>query len=124
MDNFLRLSAKGFYDGTIFHRVEPGFCVQGGDPEGTGMGGPGYTIPDEIHANNHIVVGTLAMANAGPNTGGSQFFISLGVSSYLDKKHTDFGKVLSGMDVVEKIAVGDAIKKVVINKHWTPSDQA
>jgi len=101
--NFRRLAEDGFYDGLIFHRVIPDFMVQGGCPEGTGTGGPGYTFKDEI--NDHKVVrGALAMANAGPNTNGSQFFIvTAEACPWLDGKHTVFGEVTEGMDVVQKI---------------------
>ena len=104
--NFKKLVEEGFYDGVIFHRVIDGFMIQGGDPEGNGMGGPGYTIKDEftnsdLDKNNR---GTISMANAGPNTGGSQFFINLVNNNFLDGKHPVFGKVVEGMDVVDKIA--------------------
>ena len=102
--NFLSLVEKGFYDGVIFHRIIDGFMIQGGDPEGTGMGGPGYTIEDEFTDNNRNDRGTIAMANAGPNTGGSQFFINLVDNSFLDDMHPAFGKVIEGMDVVDKIS--------------------
>ena len=103
--NFEKLVQKGFYDGIIFHRVMEGFMIQGGDPKGTGTGGPGYEIKDEftktaLDKNNR---GTIAMANAGPNTGGSQFFINLVNNNFLDGKHPVFGKVIKGMDVVDKI---------------------
>src|SRR5215204_5867676 len=103
VDNFRKLAEDGYYDGLIFHRVIPDFMIQGGCPEGTGTGGPGYTFEDEI--NQHKVVrGALAMANAGPNTNGSQFFIvTTGAAPWLDGKHTVFGKVTTGMDAVDKI---------------------
>ena len=103
VDNFVRLARTGFYDGVTFHRVIPDFMIQGGDPTGTGSGGPGYTFEDEI--NDHKVErGAVAMANAGPNTNGSQFFIvTTEAASWLDGKHTVFGKVTSGMDVVDEI---------------------
>jgi peptidylprolyl isomerase len=102
--NFETLVKKGFYDGVIFHRVIDGFMIQGGDPTGTGRGGPGYTIRDEFTTNNRNDRGTIAMANAGPNTGSSQFFINLVNNNNLDKKHPVFGKVVGGMDVVDSIA--------------------
>lgn len=101
--NFEKLVKQGFYDGVIFHRVIDGFMIQGGDPEGTGMGGPGYVIKDEFGNNNINDRGTIAMANAGPNTGGSQFFINLVNNNFLDGKHPVFGKVVEGMDVIDKI---------------------
>jgi peptidylprolyl isomerase len=101
--NFEKLVEKGFYDGVIFHRVISGFMIQGGDPTGTGTGGPGYVIKDEFSAANQNNHGTVAMANAGPNTGGSQFFINLADNNYLDRNHPVFGKVVEGMEVVEKI---------------------
>ena len=102
--NFRKLAGDGFYDGVIFHRVIPDFMIQGGDPEGTGSGGPGYTFEDEF--NDHQVVrGALAMANAGPDTNGSQFFIvTADACPWLDGKHTVFGKVTGGMDVVDEIS--------------------
>ena len=104
VDNFLKLSRDGFYDGVVFHRVIPDFMIQGGDPTGTGSGGPGYQFEDEF--NQHKVVrGALAMANAGPNTNGSQFFIvTTEAASWLDGKHTVFGRVTDGMDVVDTIS--------------------
>jgi peptidylprolyl isomerase len=102
--NFKSLVANGYYDGVIFHRVASGFMIQGGDPTGTGRGGPGYTIPDEFARSNRNDRGTVAMANAGPNTGGSQFFINLVNNNYLDKKHPVFGRVVEGMEVVDAIA--------------------
>jgi peptidylprolyl isomerase len=101
--NFQSLVEKGFYDGVIFHRVIDGFMIQGGDPEGTGMGGPGYTIKDEFTKSNKNDRGTIAMANSGPNTGGSQFFINLVNNNFLDEMHPAFGKVVDGMDVVDAI---------------------
>ena len=104
VENFEKLSREGFYEGVIFHRVIPDFMIQGGDPTGTGMGGPGYEFEDEF--NEHRVIrGALAMANAGPNTNGSQFFIvTAEATPWLDGKHTVFGKVTSGMDVVDRIS--------------------
>jgi peptidyl-prolyl cis-trans isomerase B (cyclophilin B) len=103
VENFRKLAGDGFYDGVIFHRVIKDFMIQGGDPTGTGTGGPGYTFEDEINPNK-IVRGALAMANAGPNTNGSQFFIvTTGEAPWLDGKHTVFGRVTSGMDVVDSI---------------------
>ncbi|WP_393972076.1 peptidylprolyl isomerase [Oxyplasma meridianum] len=112
--NFRKLVEKGFYNGVIFHRVIQDFMIQGGDPTGTGMGGPGYSIKDEFTKNNRNDRGTISMANAGPNTGGSQFFINLVNNNYLDKKHPVFGKVISGMEVV------DAISKVKTNSQDRP----
>jgi cyclophilin family peptidyl-prolyl cis-trans isomerase len=107
VDNFVKLARDGFYEGVIFHRVIPDFMIQGGDPTGTGTGGPGYQFEDEI--NQHPVErGALAMANAGPNTNGSQFFIvTLESAPWLDGKHTVFGRVTSGMDVVDRISQVD-----------------
>jgi len=102
--NFRKLVSQGFYDGTIFHRVIPNFMIQGGDPEGTGMGGPGYTIKDELPADNRNARGTISMANAGPNTGGSQFFINVVDNHRLDRKHPVFGRVAGGMEVVDVIS--------------------
>jgi peptidyl-prolyl cis-trans isomerase B (cyclophilin B) len=104
VDNFVKLARDGFYDGVIFHRVIPDFMIQGGDPTGTGSGGPGYSFEDEF--NEHKVErGALAMANAGPNTNGSQFFIvTTDAAPWLDGKHTVFGRVTSGMDVADTIS--------------------
>jgi peptidyl-prolyl cis-trans isomerase B (cyclophilin B) len=104
VDNFLKLARDGFYDGVIFHRVIPDFMIQGGDPTGTGTGGPGYSFEDEI--NDHKVErGALAMANAGPDTNGSQFFVvTTQAAPWLDGKHTVFGRVTEGMDVVDEIS--------------------
>ena len=104
VENFRTLAGDGFYDGVVFHRVIPDFMIQGGDPTGTGMGGPGYTFEDEF--NDHGVVrGALAMANAGPNTNGSQFFIvTAEATPWLDGKHTVFGRVTNGMDIVDTIS--------------------
>ncbi|MEK6899021.1 MAG: peptidylprolyl isomerase [Nanoarchaeota archaeon] len=115
--NFEALVKKGYYNGVIFHRVIEGFMIQGGDPTGTGAGGPGYKIKDEFSANNRNDRGTISMANAGPNTGGSQFFINLVDNSFLDSKHPVFGKVIEGMDVV------DAIAKVETNSQDRPLEE-
>src|SRR5579864_80792 len=107
VENFLKLSRDGFYDGVIFHRVIPDFMIQGGDPTGTGMGGPGYKFEDEAN-DHHIERGVIAMANSGPNTNGSQFFIvTADACPWLDGKHTVFGRVTSGMDVADAISQVD-----------------
>jgi peptidylprolyl isomerase len=122
--NFRKLVEQGFYNNTIFHRVIPDFMIQGGDPTGTGMGGPGYKIKDEFTKNNRNERGTIAMANAGPNTGGSQFFINVVNNNYLDKMHPVFGKVIKGMDVADKISKvkrdrnDKPLEKVVIKKAY------
>lgn len=115
VNNFVFLARDKFYDGTKFHRVIGDFMIQGGDPTGTGRGGPGYRFDDEVKNNpNRHKVGSLSMANAGPNTNGSQFFITHVVTSHLDGKHTVFGQVTKGQDVVNKIQQGDEIKSVTI----------
>lgn len=111
--NFIILAANGFYNGLKFHRVESGFVIQGGDPSGDGTGGPGYQFQDEVVSLDYSK-GIVAMANAGPNTNGSQFFILLEDHLELPKKYTVFGQVISGMDVVEKLVVGDVMKKVTV----------
>lgn len=103
-ENFKKLAEKGFYNGTIFHRVIKDFMIQGGDPTGTGMGGPGYTIKDEfVSSLKHTKKGLFSMANSGPNTGGSQFFITLVATPWLDNKHAIFGELKKGLDILEKI---------------------
>jgi cyclophilin family peptidyl-prolyl cis-trans isomerase len=116
VENFRKLASDGFYDGIIFHRVIPDFMIQGGDPDGTGTGGPGYTFEDEF--NQHKVVrGALAMANAGPNTNGSQFFIvTIDSAPWLDGKHTVFGQVTAGMDAI------DAIEATPTGRQDRPND--
>ncbi len=112
--NFVKLAKKGFYDGLKFHRVVPGFVVQGGDPKGDGTGGPGYTIKDEFNSRKHLT-GTVAMARTpAPNSAGSQFYICLAAQPGLDGKYTVFGQVVEGMDVIMKIKRGDIMKKVTI----------
>ena len=108
VENFVNLARAGFYDGTTFHRVIPGFMAQGGDPTGTGRGGPGYQFGDELGSSRrHDAAGVLSMANAGPNTNGSQFFITFGPTPHLDGKHTVFGRVTDGMDVVNALRERD-----------------
>ena len=117
VENFVTLSKKGFYDGLTFHRVIPNFVIQGGCPNGTGTGGPGYTIPCELDGDNQFHDrGVLSMAHAGRNTGGSQFFIchSRDNTAHLDRHHTCFGRVHEGLDVIDQIRQGDKIEKVVI----------
>ena len=106
--SFIDLVERGFYDGIQFHRIIEGFMIQGGCPEGTGRGGPGYQIEDEFHPElRHSDEGILSMANAGPNTGGSQFFITLAATPWLDDRHAVFGKVVEGMDVIRKLGKVD-----------------
>ena len=115
--NFVKLSKAGFYDGLTFHRVIPDFVIQGGCPDGTGAGGPGYTIPCETSGGNQYHDrGVLSMAHAGRNTGGSQFFIchNRRNTAHLDRKHTCFGKVVEGLDVIDLIRQGDMIEKIVV----------
>lgn len=117
VNNFVFLAREHFYDGTVFHRVIADFMVQGGDPTATGTGGPGYKFEDETRNNpNKHKVGSLSMANAGPNTNGSQFFITHVVTNWLDGKHTVFGQVTSGQDVVNKIQQRDQIKSVTVHE--------
>ena len=117
VNNFVFLAREGFYDGTVFHRVIADFMVQGGDPTGTGRGGPGYRFADEVQNNpNKHKAGSLSMANAGPDTNGSQFFITHVVTNWLDGKHTVFGQVRSGQEVVNAIRQGDALKSVTIGE--------
>lgn len=112
--NFVKLAKQGFYNGLSFHRVVPGFVVQGGDPKGDGTGGPGYTIKDEFNSRKHLT-GTVAMARTpAPNSAGSQFYICLAPQPALDGKYTVFGQVVDGMDIVMKIKRGDIMKKVTI----------
>jgi peptidyl-prolyl cis-trans isomerase B (cyclophilin B) len=115
VNNFVFLARENFYDGTVFHRVIGDFMIQGGDPTGTGRGGPGYRFEDETKGNpNKHQIGSLSMANAGPNTNGSQFFITHVVTSHLDGKHTVFGKVTKGQDIVDAIKQGDQVVSVTI----------
>ncbi len=126
VENFVNLSRSGFYNGTTFHRVIPGFMAQGGDPTGTGSGGPGYQFGDEFSANRrHDGPGVLSMANAGPRTNGSQFFITFGPTPHLDGKHSVFGKVTEGLDVLGNLrerdpgrdpAPGDRIERIEITE--------
>jgi len=117
VNNFVFLAREGFYNNTVFHRVIADFMIQGGDPTATGTGGPGYRFEDETRNNpNQHQIGSLSMANAGPNTNGSQFFITHVVTNWLDGKHTVFGQVSSGQDVVNKIQQRDQLKAVTIQE--------
>ena len=117
VNNFVFLAREGFYNGTKFHRVIENFMIQGGDPEGTGRGGPGYRFEDEVGPGKpKHKVGSLSMANAGPGTNGSQFFITHIATDWLNGKHTVFGQVRSGQDVVNKIAQGDTLKSVTVEE--------
>jgi cyclophilin family peptidyl-prolyl cis-trans isomerase len=128
--NFIKLAKDGYYDGVIFHRVIDGFMIQGGDPTGTGRGGPGYTIDDEFGEGlAHTEAGILSMANAGPDTGGSQFFITLAATPWLDGKHAIFGKVTDGMDVVHEIGKvdtgpGDRPREDVVMQKVTVAEES
>ncbi len=116
VENFVTLAKKGYYDGVTFHRVEPNFVVQGGDPKGDGTGGPGYTIKDEFNKQKHVR-GVVAMARTqAPNSAGSQFYFTLAPAHFLDGQYTVFGRVTSGMEVVDKIKVGDKMKSVKITE--------
>ena len=129
--NFVSLARDGYYDGTTFHRVIEGFMAQGGDPTGTGAGGPGYHIRDEFHPEaRHDRPGVLSMANAGPNTGGSQFFLTHGPTPWLDDRHTVFGEVVEGMEVVLSLRErdpqrdprpGDRLERITVEE--TPQDK-
>ena len=115
VNNFVFLAREGFYDGLKFHRVIPGFMAQGGDPAGTGAGGPGYSFGDEFTEHTHVA-GALSMANAGPNTNGSQFFITYTPQHHLDGKHSVFGQLIDGMNVLEAIEQGDIITRITIRE--------
>ena len=119
VENFIKLSKSGYYDGLTFHRVIPDFVIQGGCPQGTGIGGPGYSIKCELTGNNQYHDrGVLSMAHAGPDTGGSQFFIchNRQNTKHLDRKHTCFGKVVEGLEVIDNICAGDRIEKIVVTE--------
>ncbi len=117
VNNFIFLAREGFYDGVIFHRVIPDFVIQGGDPTGTGRGGPGYQFEDECAGNPLIHErGVISMANAGPNTNGSQFFIAHSPQPHLNGKHTVFGKVVKGLEVVDTIKRGDKMERLTVSE--------
>ena len=115
VNNFVFLAREGFYDGTTFHRVIPDFMAQGGDPTGTGRGNPGYSFADEFTKHTHVT-GALSMANAGPDTNGCQFFITYTSQHHLDGKHSVFGQLIEGMDVLKKIKQGDTIIQITIKE--------
>jgi len=115
VNNFVFLASEGFYDGTTFHRVIPGFMAQGGDPTGTGTGTPGYSFADEFSEHTHVA-GALSMANSGPNTNGCQFFITYTPQHHLDGKHAVFGQLIQGMDVLEEIEPGDTIIGITVEQ--------
>ena len=115
VNSFVFLAREGFYNGLTFHRVEPGFVIQGGDPKGDGTGGPGYSLPAEFNPTKHIT-GTLAMARRRTNSAGSQFYVTLAPASFLDNQYTVFGQIVSGMDVALKIARGDVMRQVTVEE--------
>jgi len=115
VNNFVFLAREGFYDGSTFHRVIPDFMAQGGDPTGTGTGGPGYKFADEFTKHTHVA-GALSMANSGPNTNRSQFFITYTPQPHLDRKHSVFGQLVGGMDVLKALKNGDTIKSIIIEE--------
>lgn len=120
--NFEKLASEGFYDGLVFHRVIDKFMVQAGCPQGTGTGGPGYTFEDEFHGDlRHTGPGVLSMANAGPNTNGSQFFITHVATPWLDGKHSVFGRVLQGQEIVDSVSQGDVMRSVKVEEQAAES---